>query len=105
MVYFIIILSVSARFDKDFLNNSVSKLVHMNRKRTDILDVGEPTLRRRRTDGRRNDRLPDNKVNSFMLPFRLKMHKAFPKRQSQMLAKTNFDFKTHTKKSDLEKKK
>ena len=58
-----------------FLNNSVLKLVHMNRRRTDILDVGEPIFRRRRTNGRRNGGLPDNQVNSFMLPFRLKMHK------------------------------
>ena len=41
------------------LNNSVLKLLHMNCwqtiNRTDILDVGEPTL-----DGRRNNRLPDD---------------------------------------------
>lgn len=50
------------------LNNSVLKLLHVNRRRTGILDVGEPTLNVGEqtvgeTTSGRNDRLPGKHVH------------------------------------------
>ena len=44
MVYFILNTQFFCEVQQELLNNSVLKLWNLNRKRTDILDEGEPTL-------------------------------------------------------------